>query len=290
MLSAGVPAPTSHTVDAGGLSLHVLQRGPDSASLNVVLLHGWLDHAHGFDWMAEQLPKTWRLFALDFRGHGQSDPLPTGSSHQLTDHVADIEALVRHFSLSSLHLVGHSLGGSVSICYAAARPERIKSLSLIESLGSSGGEPADCVERIRDFTQGLFKPVRRRVYASVEEAAARVAEANTSYSPAASRQMAQFGTLAVEGGVVFRADPRLKHTSGMTFDEAQVLALCSAVQCPVQVIQGSRGMLLDDAVMKGRMAALKNPRVTRVDGGHHVHLDQPSEVARLVEGFIAEVG
>lgn len=280
--------PTSHTLDAGGLKLHALERGPASATVTVVLLHGWLDHCHGFDWMAEKLPADWRVFALDFRGHGQSDPLPNGAAHQFTDHVADVEALVRHFSLSGFHLVGHSLGGSVAICYAAARPALVKSLTLIESLGTSGGEAARSVERIQDFVDGLFKPVRRRVYASVEEAGARVAEANSSYSLAASKHMAAFGTVAVEGGVVFRADPMLKRTSGMSFDESQVIAFCEAVKCPVQVIQGSHGMTLEDEVMKARLSALKNRRVTAIAGGHHVHMDQPGEVAAQVVRFVVE--
>ena len=176
----------------------------------------------------------------------------------------------------------------MSICYAAARPELVKTLTLIESLGTSGGDAARSVERLKDFVDGLFKPVRRRVYTTVEEAGTRVAEANSSYSPAASQHMAKFGTVAVEGGVVFRADPMLKRTSGMSFDESQVLAFCEAVKCPVQIIQGSHGMMLDDAVMKGRLAALRNPGVTMIDGGHHVHLDKPKEVAAQIERFVTD--
>jgi len=176
----------------------------------------------------------------------------------------------------------------VSICYAAARPDRVKSLTLIESLGTSGGEPARSVERLKDFADELFKPVRRRVYASVEEAGTRVAEANSSYSPAAAQHMAKFGTVAVEGGVTFRADPLLKRTSGMSFDEQQVLAICAAVKCPVQVIHGSHGMMLDDAVMNARLAALGNPRVSAIEGSHHVHLDQPAMVAQVVAKFVEQ--
>lgn len=274
------------TLDAGGLTLHVLERGPTTAATTVVLLHGWLDHCHGFDWLVEQLPKDWRTLALDFRGHGESAPLPIGATHQLTDHVADVEALVRHHRLAQFHFVGHSLGGSVALCYAAARPERVQSLTLIESLGSSGGEPARAVHRLRDFVDDLFKPVRRRVYTTVEEAGARVAEANSSYSPAAARHMALHGTAPAEGGVVFRGDPMVKRTSGMAFDEGQILALCEAVTCPVQVIQGSSGMTLDDAVMAGRLKALRSPTVTKIQGGHHVHLDQPAAVAAQVTGFV----
>jgi pimeloyl-ACP methyl ester carboxylesterase len=120
----------------------------------------------------------------------------------------------------------------------------------------------------------------------VEEAAQRVAEANSSYSARASLLMARWGTAPVEGGVVFTADPRLKRISGMQFDETQVLALLGAVQTRVQIIRGSSGMTLDDALMAARLAALKNPRVAVIDGGHHVHLDRPAEVAAVVRQHV----
>jgi pimeloyl-ACP methyl ester carboxylesterase len=142
------------------------------------------------------------------------------------------------------------------------------------------------VPRLQSFVDDLFKPVRRRVYASVEEAAARVADANSSYSPKAALLMARWGTTSVEGGVVFTADPLLKRTSGVVYDEAQVLQLLAAVTAPLHLIRGSSGMTLDDATMQARLAALKNPQVTTVEGGHHVHLDTPVEVAAVVRRHI----
>lgn len=274
----------SHAIDAGGLVLHARER--PGAGPAVMLLHGWMDHSHSFDWLIEALPGDWRLFALDFRGHGFSAPLPKGGAHQFTDHVADVEATVRHFGLKSLHFVGHSMGGNVALGWSAARPTHVKSLTIIESLGTSGGDAERAVPRLQNFVDDLFKPVRRRVYASVEEAAARVAEANTSYSPRAALLMAKWGTTPVEGGVVFTADPLLKRTSGVVYDEAQVLQLLGAVTAPLQLIRGSGGMTLDDAVMQARMAALKNPPVTTIEGGHHVHLDNPVEVAAVVRRHV----
>lgn len=276
---------TSHHIDAMGLKLHVRER-PGSGPV-VLMLHGWLDHGHGFDWLSEHLPADFRLFTLDFRGHGQSDPLPPGASHQFTDHVADVEAVKHNFGLEQLHLVGHSLGGSVALAWAAARPNAALTLTLIESLGTAGGEPARAVARLTDFLDELFKPVRRRSYASVEEAAARVAESNSSYSKAAALHMATHGTTAVDGGgVAFSADPRVKRTSGMTFDDEQVLAILKAVRCPVQILAGKHGMSLDDATMEQRLNALRRPPVFTFDGGHHVHLDQPEAVAEVVTRFI----
>ena len=271
----------SHSIDAGGLVLHARERAGQGPA--VLLLHGWLDHSHSFDWLIDALPETWRLIALDFRGHGFSAP---GGAHQFTDHVADVEAAVRHFGLEALHLVGHSMGGNVALGWAAARPKKVLSLTVIESLGTSGGEPERAVPRLQNFVDDLFKPVRRRVYASVEEAAARVAEANSSYSPKAALLMAKWGTTPVDGGVVFTADPLLKRTSGVVFDEVQVLQLLGAVEARLHLVRGSNGMTLDDATMGARLLALKNPPVTVVEGGHHVHLDRPVEVAAVVKKHI----
>lgn len=278
------PLFTSHAIDAGGLLLHARERAGSGPA--VLLLHGWMDHSHGFDWLAEALPADWRLIALDFRGHGFSAPLPKGGTHQLTDHVADVEAAVRHFGLSKLHLVGHSMGGNVALAWTAARPGRVESLTVIESLGTSGGEPERAVQRLRDFCDELFKPVRRRVYASVEEAGRRVAEANSSYSAKSAQHMARWGTAPAEGGVTFSADPMVKRTSGVVFDEAQVLALLRAVETRVHLIRGTAGMTVDDAFMERRLEALRRPPLTSVEGGHHVHLDSPAAVAEVVRRVV----
>ncbi|HZI04635.1 MAG TPA: alpha/beta fold hydrolase, partial [Archangium sp.] len=57
----------SLTANAHGLALHARQRHPQGAPA-VVFLHGWLDHSHSFDPLAEHLPEAWRLVLLDFRG------------------------------------------------------------------------------------------------------------------------------------------------------------------------------------------------------------------------------
>lgn len=276
---------TSHAIDAGGLLLHARERAGSGPA--VLLLHGWMDHSHGFDWLADALPADWRLLALDFRGHGFSAQLPKGGSHQLTDHVADVEAAVRHFGLEKLHLVGHSMGGNVALAWAAARPGRVESLTVIESLGTSGGEPERAVRRLREFCDELFKPVRRRAWPTVEDAGRRVAEANSSYSPRSAQHMARWGTFPFEGGVAFAADPLVKRTSGMVYDEAQVLALLRAVEARVHVVRGTAGMTLDDALMNRRLEALRHPQVTTIEGGHHVHLDSPAAVAAVVRRAVA---
>ena len=274
----------SLTVDAHGLALHARQRNA-GGSPAVVFLHGWLDHSHSFDFVAEHLPDSWRLVLLDFRGMGRSAHLPGHAHYQFAEYLLDVEAVLRATGLESAHLVGHSLGGIVATAYAAARPERVLSVSLIESLGPTGGPPENALVRLRGFLEDLERAPNRKRYPSVEAAAARLRENNPSLTEPAALHMARHGTEPVEGGLVFTFDPAHRRRFGSGYDDAQWLAISSAVTCPMQLLLGSEGFRFDDERAQARLAALRHLKPPLVlPGGHHVHLEQPEAVARtLVE-------
>lgn len=281
--------PKSIHVTSRGVSLHALERNA-TGSPAVVFLHGWLDHCHSFDWVADALPASWRQVALDFRGMGQSAHLTGAALYHFTDYLADVDAVVAHLNLPSFHLVGHSLGGSVALAFASARPDLVKSVTAIESLGPSGGPGENAVHRLRRFALDLAKPRRMRRYSSVEAAAARVRDNNSGLTERAALHLALFGTKASpEGGVEFSFDPAHRHHFGMGFDEEQILALLGAITCKVQVIHGTSGFTFDDQQMKMRLARLRDPPPVLVEGGHHVHLDRPAEVAAHIERFVSSL-
>ncbi|NNC19450.1 alpha/beta hydrolase [Corallococcus exiguus] len=279
----------SLTVDAEGLPLHVRQRGPQGAPA-VLMLHGWLDHSHSFDPLCEHLPEAWRTVLLDFRGMGESGHAGPGAAYHFSDHLLDIEATLDGLALPPVHLVGHSLGGIVALAYAAARPERVKSLTLIESLGPSGGPPTGAVQRLRGFLDDARRPPNRKRYPTVEAAAERLRQANPTLSPDAALLFARHGTRRTpEGDFAFTFDPRHRRRFGQGYDEAQWLALEAAVTCPVQLLRGTEGLSPAPELLEGRLAALRTlagpPRL--FEGGHHVHLEQPAAIAAAIAAFIA---
>jgi len=281
------PPLESLTVDAHGLALHARQRNP-AGTPAVVFLHGWLDHSHTFDFVLEHLPASWRLVLLDFRGMGRSAWLPSGAHYQFPDYLADVEAVLHATGLEAAHFVGHSLGGIVATAYAAARPERVLSVSLIESLGPSGGSPDNALPRLRGFLQDRERAPHRKRYPSVEVAAARMRENNPSLPEPLALHMARHGTEPVEDGVVFTFDPTHRRRFGFGYDDAQWLAVSSGVTCPVQLLLGSEGFRLEEDRAQARMDALRHLRTPPLilPGGHHVHLEQPEPVARALVEFI----
>ncbi|WP_224247351.1 alpha/beta fold hydrolase [Hyalangium gracile] len=279
------PSFESFTVLSQAVAVHVRERNP-KGSPAVLFLHGWLDHSHTFDWVLEHLPDAWRILLLDFRGMGRSEHIPLGAHYSFPDYLLDVEAVLDDLKLSEVHIIGHSLGGIVGTAYAAARPTRVKSLTLLESLGPWGGNPDEALERLRSFLDDSQRPPHRKHYPTVEAAAARLRENNPTLTEAASLHLARHGSESSEGGYRFRFDPRHRRRFGVSWDEAQWLVVSSAVTCPVQVIHGSQGIPMDDARAKARLLALRSPKVLTLSGGHHVHLEQPEAVARAAEHFI----
>ena len=106
----------------------------------VLALHGWLDNAASYIPLASQWQRP--MVALDFSGHGHSDHRPDGVVTHLVDHVRDVLAVADQLGWQRFTLVGHSMGAGIACLFAAAFPERISRLVLIEGLGppSTPGE------------------------------------------------------------------------------------------------------------------------------------------------------
>jgi len=144
------------------------------ASLPPLLaLHGWLDNAGSFAHLAPRLAARWRVIALDLPGHGHSSHLAAGASYHYVDYVQAVMAAADALELPRFSLLGHSLGAGIASLVAAARPERIKRLLLIEGLGPLGDDGTQTLERFRKalaLREGRGKPLR--TFRDVAEATA----------------------------------------------------------------------------------------------------------------------
>lgn len=101
----------------------------------VVLVHGL-----GGSWQSwlENIPALgtrYRVIALDLAGFGRSEPLPRDG--EMADHVETVTGLLDSLGLDDAMVVGHSLGGLVTLCIAMWRPDRVRAVALV----SGGGIP-----------------------------------------------------------------------------------------------------------------------------------------------------
>jgi len=111
----------------------------------VVLVHGGRDHARNWDRVARDLRRDFHVIAPDLRGHGDSQ-WAVGGMYAVADFVLDIANLIEALGEREIFLVGHSLGGAISLMYTGIHPERVRKLVAIEGLGP----PPALLEKLRD--------------------------------------------------------------------------------------------------------------------------------------------
>ena len=132
-----VPGPVSRLrVDDGGAS----DRTP------VVFVHGnGASLTHWSEALAH-VRASRRAVALDLRGNGESQPVRE-ARYGVEDVAQDVGAVADALGLGRFVLVGHSYGGSVVGAYAAAHPERVAGLLLVDPAGDVTQAPADALDR-----------------------------------------------------------------------------------------------------------------------------------------------
>lgn len=105
-----------------------------SGAIPVLFVHSFGGDTHHWDNQLQYFRKERRAVAMDSRGHGQSDP-PAGNQYAIAEQARDIAAVVDSLHLTKFVLVGHSMGGSAAIAYAAEHPDLVAGLVLTGTPG-----------------------------------------------------------------------------------------------------------------------------------------------------------
>ncbi|SJZ79764.1 alpha/beta fold hydrolase [Consotaella salsifontis] len=103
---------------------------------NLLLLHGWTADSNDWSWQLPVLESRYRIVAVDLRGHGWSEVMPSGA-YRPADYVADIEALLdTRYPEERFVVIGHSMGGQLAARLAAKRPDIVDAVVSVDgSLG-----------------------------------------------------------------------------------------------------------------------------------------------------------
>lgn len=113
---------------------HYLEQGQGEQT--IILIHGNFSSSLFYTPLLERLPKNVRVLAPDLRGYGDSTYYRRIKS--LVDFADDVKLFMDAKDIQKAHIVGWSLGGGVAMEFAAAYPERIDKLVLIESSTHKG--------------------------------------------------------------------------------------------------------------------------------------------------------
>lgn len=272
-------------LEANGLSHHVLEWGDPDASDVVLLCHGFLDLAWGFAQLGPQLAAAgMRAIAVDFRGHGQTSRVPPGGYYYFPDYVLDLHELVPQLVSAPFHLLGHSMGGTVSSLFAATHPDQLRSLTLLEGLGPKHEDASRAPARMAGWLADVARtrsaePAKLR---DLDEAFARLSANHSEVEHGFLRQLAAKGTLPHPSGegLMWQFDPLHRTLSPIAFDSVRFGHCLSQIRASTLVVHGERGFRsLDDAE---RVARIPRARQVVIEGaGHMLHWTHCEQIRAL---------
>jgi pimeloyl-ACP methyl ester carboxylesterase len=116
------------TIVHNGVRLAYEDRGAGKPAF--VFVHGWTCNRSFFAPQAAHFARQHRVVSIDLRGHGESDK-PQGPYTRAQD-ADDIAYMIEHLSLGPVVAVGHSMGGTIVLQLAAAHPERVAAIVMVD--------------------------------------------------------------------------------------------------------------------------------------------------------------
>jgi len=136
----------SQFVEIGdGVTVHLRDEGPDGEAADappILLLHGSNADLYTWEPWAERLTDAYRVIRIDQVGHGLTGPDPQ-HDYSRASFTSDIDEVADALGLDRFILGGNSMGGKHALAYAAAHPDKVAGLILVDSSGPPVREQED---------------------------------------------------------------------------------------------------------------------------------------------------
>jgi pimeloyl-ACP methyl ester carboxylesterase len=271
---------TDHSVTVHGCPIHYVAWGPAGAK-GLVFVHGGGAHAHWWTHVAATFADEFRVVAVDLSGHGDSGHREQYQLEQWTDEVT-IAAADGGIDGRPV-LVGHSMGGFVTIATAARHPDAVDGVIVCDSPVT---EPDPEIAAYQ-LQEAFGRP---RTYPSVADAVAhfRTVPRQEHYLPYVIDHVARRSLRPVDGGVQWKFDRRIfeQFGGGMRSIASPYLP---EVRCRLALLRSECGLVTPEigASMYERLGRV-TPVIEIPEAGHHAMLDQPLILLTALRTLLAD--
>jgi pimeloyl-ACP methyl ester carboxylesterase len=291
-----VPSPIAvreHSVEANGLTHHVLEWPAEAPVATALLVHGYMDAAATWDLVAPTLASSGlRVIAPDLRGFGDGPRVGAGGYYHFHDYVLDVADLVEAFvpEGAPLFVVGHSMGGSVANMYTGSFPERVARLAILEGAGPPASPPSASPDRCRRWIEEVRVARARgsRRMPSREDAQRRLFLNHPAVPhDVLVRRLDDLARPLPDGeGMTWKYDPLHGTMAPTPFLAEAWMAFASRATCPVLFVSGGpKGWHpADEEARLGAFASLERAEIP--DAGHMMHWTQPEALSRILVEFL----
>ncbi|MGZ5188985.1 MAG: alpha/beta fold hydrolase [Kaistella sp.] len=234
---------------------------------NLVLLHGFMENLMIWEEMENHLSKDFTLIKIDLPGHGLSKIY--SEIHTMEFMAEEVQKLTHHLKIKNFHLLGHSMGGYVSLAFAEKFPEVLKSLTLFFSTYFPDDEDK--------------KEQRRKSHRIIQEAYPNYVKAGVPNLFSENEKDILEGKieLAKEIALSTKTDGVLAAVKGMT-DRPDRKAVLENFRGKILVIAGKHDRAVNvDKTLKN-LPDKTNIKSYVVDCGHNGHWEKPAICAEII--------
>ncbi|MGE3537158.1 MAG: alpha/beta fold hydrolase [Candidatus Tectimicrobiota bacterium] len=268
-----------------GLQMHYVEWGTP-AQPSLLLLHGFQSHAHTWDTLSLAMAETYHVVALDQRGHGDTSWAPDGH-YDPEAFVHDIVGCITALNLAPTVLIGHSMGGRHAAMLAAAHPDLVRKVVIVDTAAEF--PPAMAASLVSPSAP--LPPLRPETFATFEEVIRQGLE-QYPLTPEAELRHANYHNLwrGADGQWRWRWDLHLLEWRRRHRHLQRDLYLAlRQIHCPTLLIRGQRSPLLTPEVAQKMIQALPQGRLVEVaDAAHTVHADNAAAFHAATAAFLRE--
>lgn len=241
----------------------------------MLLLHGFL---FGADWWRAQISSlrdAFDVIAVDLRGHFGSET--TADGYDLWHQARDVQELIAGLGLSSVHVVGPSMGAMIAMRLALRNPAAVRSLVLMDT--SARPEDPDAAERYEAMAQVVesgdldaVAPALPTIFFADDFIAAHVDEVDSWLDR------------------VRAADPTgFVHAMRALNARDDISARLGEITVPTLVIHGEQDVAIPMERAIELAERIDGARLELTSGGHQSNVDRPEATSRLIRDFLLEV-
>ncbi len=278
------------TRESHGMPVLNYGEGPANGP-TLLLLHGVTRCWQDWEALLVALTSSWRVVALDLRGHGAS---ARGASYLVTDYIADAVRFVRDEISAPVVILGHSLGAMVAAAVAAEVPQLVRGVVLEDPPFHTMGNRIDGTS-----WQALFIGMREasKRGGTVVELSEMLADIGVPISGGVFRRLGELrdrASLEWSAKCLTALDPEVLTPviEGRWLDGYHFVAVLSRIHCPVLLLQAdpTAGGALTNADSDAARAALPAIQHIQFAGANHqLHRDRPAHVFEAIQGFMASL-
>ena len=230
-----------------------------------VFMHGWTCNRSFFAPQAAHFARRHRVVSVDLRGHGESDK-PEGP-YPITAYADDIAHIIESLELGKVVAVGHSMGGSAALQLAAAYPDRVAAIVMVDP-GSFVFPP-----EVRSRLEGMVAAIE-----AGNQEPRRQGIAASMFLPTSDRKLVEDVTAVMLAGPSHVAASAMRGV--LEFD-----GKAAAEHCKVPALHLANALHRNPPHLMSQWL----PHVVNgwtVGAGHFSQLEVPDQVNAMIEGFL----